>query len=109
MCPEVTREQGGSASNLTLSLELQPSGVGGGCSALPQAPEGAQAHARATLAQPVSVAMKGDVDTEVVVVAEAPVGVGTGDQSAAGRQAGGGGFAPGEAENADVVGWVRVR
>lgn len=107
--PESPGNRAGPPRNLTRSLEPHPSGIGGGCSALPQAPEGAQAHARATLAQPVSVAMKGDVDTEVVVVAEAPVGVGCGDRSAAGRRAGGGGFAPGEAEDADVIGWVRVR
>lgn len=50
------------------------------------------------------MAVKGDVDTEVVVVAAAPVGAGRGDQSAAGGQAGGGGFAAAAAENAGLVG-----
>lgn len=52
------------------------------------------------------MAVKGDVDTEVVVVAAAPVGAGRGDQTAAGGQTGGGAFAP-AAEDAGLVGWVR--
>lgn len=55
------------------------------------------------------MAVEGDVDTEVVVVAAAPVGAGRGDQSAAGGQTGGGGFAPAAAaaaaEGAGVIGW----
>lgn len=69
--------------------------------------EGAPAHAQAALAQPVSVAAEGDVDTEVVVVVAAPVGTGRRAQRAAGGRAGGGGLAPAAAGDAGFVGWVR--
>lgn len=65
------------------SLEPHPSGVGSDCSAQYLAPEGAPTPAEAALAHYVSVAAEGDVDTEVVVVAAAPVGAGR-DPSAAG-------------------------
>lgn len=66
------------------------------------------AHARAALAQPISVVAEGDVDTEVVVVA-APVGARRGARSAAGRRTGGGGLAPAATEGSGVVVWVGGR
>lgn len=68
------------------------------------APEGAPEHALAALAQPVSVAAEGDVDTEVVVVAAAPVGTGCGAQSAAGGRTVGGDLAPAAAGDVGFVG-----
>lgn len=67
------------------------------------APEGAPTPAEAALAQCVSVAAEGDVDTEVVVVAAAPVGAGR-DPSAAGGRTGGGGLSLAAAEDESVVG-----
>lgn len=85
--------------------------MGSDCSELSLVPEGAPAHARAALAalaQSVSVVAEGDVDTEVVVIAEALVGSGRGDQSVDGGRTGGRVLAPVEAEDAGVVGWLRV-
>lgn len=63
------------------------------CSSPAWTAEGAPTHARASLARPISVAAEGDVDTEVVVVAAAPVGAGPWARSAAGERTGGGGLA----------------
>lgn len=76
--------------NRTRNFEPHPSGGGGHCSVPSSAPDGAPAHALDALAPPFSVAAEGDVDTEVVVVAAAPVGAGRGAQSAAGGREDGG-------------------
>lgn len=77
-----------------LAIQLLPAEVAPRRCSLPAwTAEGAPVHARASLAQPISVAAEGDVDTEVVVVAAAPVGAGPWAGSAAGERTGGGGLA----------------